>query len=256
MARIRDPAVAGMFYPKNKKDLLELIKSLEKHVKEKHIDKKIKGLIVPHAGYIYSGIVASTAYKALSYQYKNIHATLIGPSHYFAFYDLVKSTYEYWRTPLGLVKVNNLLEFPDFDTAFAHEHSLEVQLPFMQYYFKNTEIFPLLASKVINYENIVKELESIAHETLFIISSDLSHYYPYDLAVEKDTKTINAILELDVEKFKKEGEACGKEGIILLMKLAKIKKWKPLLLHYMNSGDVSNNKSNVVGYTSIAFVEY
>lgn len=255
MARIRDHAVAGMFYPKNKENLLDIIKYLEEKAKGLDIQGKIKGMIIPHAGYAYSGIVASTAYKTLAKQQSQINVTLIGPSHYFAFYDVVKGTYDYWRTPLGLIKVNNLLDFPDFDVAFVHEHSLEVHLPFMQYYFNKVEIFPLLTSKVVNKEEIVKKLSSLVSKTTFIISSDFSHYYPYEKAIVKDNKSINHILNLNIKGFAKEGEACGKEAIILLMELAAIYNWKPIILQYMNSGDVSNNKSNVVGYAAIAFIE-
>ena len=255
MVRVRDPAVADMFYPRNKSDLLDLIKSLEEKAKDIELNGKIKGLIVPHAGYAYSGIVASTAYRTLAKQTSNILATLLGPSHYFAFYNVVKATYEAWRTPLGLVKVDNLLDFPDFDAAFTHEHCLEVQLPFMQYYFKNVKIFPLLTSKVTERKSIIDKLNPITSTTTYIISSDFSHYYPYDVAVEKDKKSIKHILNLNIEGFMNEGEACGKESIVLLMYLAKINKWKPILLQYMNSGDLSDNKKNVVGYAAIAFLQ-
>ncbi|NPA38426.1 MAG: AmmeMemoRadiSam system protein B [Candidatus Nanohaloarchaeota archaeon] len=258
MARIRDPAVAGMFYPKRKEELIALLEELHNHA-EKYVKKYkelIKAVIAPHAGYIYSGIVASATYQTLKANsaIKN-HYTLIGPSHYFGFYDVAGSTYEMWRTPLGLVPVQNLLDLPPFDNAFAHEHSLEVQLPFLQYYFNEFSIFPVLTGKITNIKNIADKFNSIIANTTFIVSSDLSHYYPYDTAVQIDENTINHILNLDLEGFEKEGNACGKEGIKIILKLAIENNWEPDLILYQNSGDTSGSKENVVGYAGIVFLQ-
>ena len=242
---------AGSFYPKEKIKLEKMIKSFLKNTNKK-VNGKLKALIVPHAGYVYSGIVAGKGYNLLK-ESKKSNIILFGPSHYAA----INGAYgfsENWSTPLGTTKITSIdLPVIRNDT----EHSLEVQLPFLQYIIPKTR---LDLTSIIYGDIPSEELADIINTTknedsVLIASSDLSHYLSYDIAKKIDTNTINAILNLDLEKFSKEAEACGKIGIEALIILTKKNNWKPVLLEYKNSGDTKGNKESVVGYTCIAFTE-
>ncbi|MBI4983133.1 AmmeMemoRadiSam system protein B [Candidatus Woesearchaeota archaeon] len=252
---VRPPAVAGMFYPKNPEELKKQIDGFLQQAEEYPLRGKLKALIVPHAGYIYSGIVAAQGYKLLeSKTFKKV--LLLGPSHYQNFYGAAIGE-EDFLTPLGIVKVgetsswkkeNLLVSFPE---AHAAEHSLEVQLPFLQETLGEFELYALVLGTV-NEEKLAKYLSAkIDQDTLVIISSDLSHYLEYGRAVLKDNDTISKILNFDPGSL----DACGKAAIKVLMHLAETKGWQPQLIDYRNSGDTSGDKSRVVGYASIAYVE-
>mgnify|MGYP000310908962 CR=1 FL=1 len=271
---IRHPIVAGTFYPDNPDILKKQIKGfLDNATVEKH-QLPVKALIVPHAGYIYSGPVAAYAFKLIeNCSYKKIF--LLGPSHNFSFDNLVSCAKGYWQTPLGEVKQLSKSDFPKLkqrkeiiESSEIHkpEHSLEVQLPFLQTVLGDFQIFPLLTGNIIDYKKIGDILLSIYDEkTLFLISSDLSHYLSYNQAKMVDKVTIDAILSNDIQRFNKYGDACGKTPIEILLNIANKKKWQPQLLCAMNSGETSGDihlrqsfdgqESQVVGYASIAYYE-
>ena len=251
--KVRKAAVAGMFYPSSRKEIESMIDSFLKKVPLIKIERQLKALIVPHAGYIYSGQVAAYAYSLLkNFKDKKLKIILLGPSHHVYFNDVASDVNEFWETPLGKVKVaeNNFLKL---EKAHANEHCLEVQIPFLQKILKNFEILPLVASdadpKKIS-QNINKILDK---NSILVISSDLSHFYDYDTAVKIDRNTINGIENLDYNKVESEGDACGKIPILTLINIAQNLKWKCKLLGYKNSGDTAGNKANVVGYCSFAF---
>ena len=261
---LRHPIVAGTFYPDDTELLKKMIQGfLGNATVEKH-KSRAKAIIVPHAGYVYSGPVAAYAFKSIeNYSYKKI--ILLGPSHNFSFDNLVSCGKKYWQTPIGKIKVLSKNDFPKLknkkeiiESSEIHEpeHSLEVQLPFLQTVLDDFEIFPLLVGNIVDYKKISNILLSIYdEETLFLISSDLSHYLPHNEAKMIDKVTVDAILANDVQRFDKYGNACGKTSIEILLNIANIKKWNPKLLCSMNSGEISGNKSQVVGYTSIAYYE-
>jgi len=261
---IRHPIVSGSFYPNDPDILKQQIKGfLDNATVEKH-QLSIRALIVPHAGYVYSGSVAAYAFKLIeNCSYKKIF--LLGPSHHFSFDNLVSCAKGYWQTPLGKVeqlskgdfsKLKNKKEIIESSEIHQPEHSLEVQLPFLQTVLNDFQIFPLLTSNIIDYKKIGDILLSIYDErTLFLISSDLSHYLPYNEAKMIDKVTIDAILANDIKRFNKYGNACGKTSIEILLNIAHKKQWKSKLLCAMNSGETSGDKSQVVGYASIAFYE-
>jgi len=261
---VRHPIVAGTFYPDNPEILKKMIQGfLDNATVEKH-KSPVKAIIVPHAGYIYSGPVAAYAFKLIeNCPYEKIF--LLGPSHNFSFDNLVSCAKKYWQTPLGKVEILSKDDFPKLkqkkeiiESSEIHqpEHSLEVQLPFLQTVLGDFKIFPLLTGNIINYKKISDILMSIYDEkTLFLISSDLSHYLPYSEAKMIDKVTIDAILANDIERFNEYGNACGKTSIEILLNIAHKKQWKSKLLCAMNSGETSGDKNQVVGYASIIFYE-
>ncbi len=255
MSKVRLSAVAGYFYPSNKEVLIKEIQNfLEKATQ--YSNQKPYALIVPHAGYIYSGSVASLGYKSLipyKEEYKKI--LILGPSHFVSLHGLAYPAFEYFETPLGKLQLDqNLIEsLREFDfilensPSHSQEHSIEVQLPFIQFIFGNIPIVPLTFGK-IRPEKINILLRKIWNpEILVIVSSDLSHYYSYEDAKKLDKKTSQAIENLDPDSIGYE-QACGRVGIQGLLLFAKEKNWKAKLLDLRNSGDTAGSKDRVVGY--------
>jgi len=260
MSLIRKPQFSDAFYPA---DPIRLEKMVEQFLNQANIAKskeKIRALIVPHAGYIYSGPVAAYGYKMIrDFSYSKV--ILIGPSHHFSFEGLAIYPKGEWETPLGKVKTLSLSEldiknnhFFESEDIHQPEHCLEVQLPFLQKTLNNFQISPILmqtapkkTGEILN--NILDK------ETLLIVSSDLSHYLPYSEAKIVDKVTLDAILANDPERFENYGEACGKIPIKILLEISFKNKWQPKLLCYLNSGDTSGDKQAVVGYAALSFFE-
>jgi AmmeMemoRadiSam system protein B len=246
---IRRAVVAGSFYPSNKDQLERMID--EFLAKAKVEDIEAKGFVMPHAGYIYSGQVAAYGYKIIS-NLKPKRVIILGPSHFIPFIGSSISTADFWETPLGKVKVEKVkTEFLDFPEAHKYEHSIEVQLPFLQRVLKDFQIIPISIGDD-DYKDIAKQLESLLEDAIIIASSDLSHYHDYDTAVKIDSLANEAIPKLDLKKTEKI-EACGKTGILALMYLAKKQGWFGKKLFYANSGNTAGDKSQVVGYGCYAF---
>jgi AmmeMemoRadiSam system protein B len=256
----RDMQFAGTFYPQDKNELLGLIHKYLDNAKPVSGTGTLKALIIPHAGYPYSGPVASFGYKLLqNKKFKEI--ILLGPSHQIPVQGLAFCDYKEWETPLGKVSIsdkNNLLakekSFHIQNEAHLHEHSIEVQLPFLQIVLESFSIIPIATGFIEKNSEIAEILSKyISKATLLIVSSDLSHYLPYAAAQSLDRKTINSILSGNTNIS--HDQACGADGITILMKIAKKKNWKATLLDYRNSGDTAGMKDQVVGYTSIAFYD-
>ena len=260
MANTRLPAVAGGFYPSDPQELREMILGYcDAAAKENQsFSGKLRGIIVPHAGYIYSGPVAAYAYNLLrSMKNKPKRIIIIGPSHYAAFPGLAESGYDSWSTPLGDAKVFsiNSASVMDFPGAHEPEHSLEVQLPFLQVALEeNFEIDPILVGE-IGPRSGAEALASAVEDAFLIVSSDLSHYMPYADAIAKDKQTLAILKSMDASRFATEGDACGRTGISIAIALAKKLKWKMQLLKYANSGDTAGPKDGVVGYAALAITE-
>ncbi len=242
----RPPVVAGSFYPATRGKSIKLLKKFFNNSK-KIVDKKVKALIVPHAGWIYSGQTAAWGYQQISGS-KQKHFVLLGPAHHEFFSGLAGSSLETWLTPLGAVTQEPFLRVAANDPAHEGEHCLEVQLPFLQYLFQDFQISCLLTGSETKLV--------LPEDSLLIVSSDLSHYLPQDLAEEYDQKTIQAILTGN-RKFLLENEdcACGRTGILMLMQLAKASNWQAKLVCYDTSATASGDNSRVVGYASIVFYE-
>jgi hypothetical protein len=275
--KLRFPAVAGQFYPGEREELSQMIDEFLKNAKVPKIEGEIFGILVPHAGYVFSGPVAAYSYKAI--EGKNFDTVvLIGDSHYEYFDGVSIWDRGEWETPLGRVKVDEELakEILNFskrffvkDSAHLFEHSLEVQIPFLQKVLKNFKILPLIfGSEDKDWKELAKAILKLMErkKILIVASSDLSHYPPYEVAVEADKKTIEGILSSDPEKFKEKIDdlknlfpdvdtfACAQDTIKTILEISKNLKGKAKLLKYLNSGDtIYGEKSQVVGYSAIAF---
>ncbi len=257
--KIRKPAVAGMFYPGAPEALKETVRTLFKDAPSVDVPGKIRGIVAPHAGYVYSGIVAAAGYKLIDPSTKTV--ILLGPSHRFPLRKASIAEAKAYRTPLGdiaLAKfVRTLKNKPLFDPvpeAHEMEHSLEVQLPFLQVMLADFEIVPILTGHA-NPEALATTLAPcIDDDTLVIASSDLSHYYSYETAVSLDKICTTAIPALKFSDMPV-CEACGKQAVLTLMHIARIKGWQGMLIDYKNSGDTAGDKDRVVGYASIVFTD-
>jgi AmmeMemoRadiSam system protein B len=220
-----------------------------------------KAVIAPHAGYVYSGPVAASAYALLSpLRGKIARVVLLGPVHRVWVAGLALPGVEAFETPLGRIRldmdaVRELAALPQVETNFnahAMEHSLEVQLPFLQTVLGDFKLVPLAVGGATPAQ-VAEVLEALwgGDETLIVVSSDLSHYLPYEEAREVDADTAEAILRLDGDLV---GErACGAHPVNGLLLAAKRKGLKPHLLDLRNSGDTAGDRSRVVGYGAFAF---
>jgi len=248
---MRYPAVAGSFYPADEAELRALLEELYKEKKDVEVEGELKAIVAPHAGLIFSGRVAATAYSlAGRHRDEFDRIAILGPSHYFAVEGSFSSADREWLFPFGVVEVSPLEPFPPSREVHEPEHSIEVQFPFLWWEeLLNKEIHPV-AVAVDDPRRVAKALESF--EGLIVVSTDLSHYYPYEVAVKLDSIANRCIPSLDIVCVEERVEACGKLPLLALMHLAKAKGWKGKFLHYMNSGDVYD-KSRVVGYGAYAF---
>jgi AmmeMemoRadiSam system protein B len=255
---MRQPAVAGMFYPDDSMKLLGMIKEFLDKCKKVGTNGKLRGLVVPHAGYMFSGIVAAAGYRVVFAKKDELDKIiLIGPSHYLLFEGAASSGEDIWETPLGMVEVHQLTgrHIVPFPHAHVEEHSLEVQVPFLQVVCPKAKIHPLVTGEV-DPSMLAKDIEHyIDDRTLILVSSDLSHYYPYHKAVEIDSVANECIPSLNIKCVEEKVEACGKTGILTLMHIAKNLGWKGQLIDYKNSGDTYGDKSQVVGYGCYGFFE-
>jgi len=257
--KIRPPAVAGQFYPNDPEKLRKTVRALLKDASGLDIHGTIRGLISPHAGYIYSGIVAAAGYRQIAPSTRTV--ILIGPSHRFPLKGASIPSVTAYRTPLGDVRLAQLAfrlrKLPIFESvpeAHKMEHSLEVQLPFLQVRLKAFEIVPILINSADPRALAAALAPYIDNDTLIVASTDLSHYYPYERAVSLDRICTSAITGAEFSRMPL-CEACGKQAVMILMHIAEIKNWDAKLIDYKNSGDTAGGKDNVVGYASIAFVD-
>lgn len=276
---LREPAVSGIFYPKNPNELREDIESLFRdpnfgpgNLPPSGNNERIYGMVSPHAGYMYSGAVAAHGYYDLSSS-KFESALILGPNHYGLGSAVALMDKGSWETPLGKVEIDSevaqgITQNCDIisidESAHSRDHCIEVQLPFLQYIKGEFKIVPII---LINQgKNTCKKLgteiyESIKDRNLIpIASSDLTHYEANNLAYEKDKLLISAILSLDIEKFYSvlisfNVTACGYGPIATVMEISKrMGATKGKLLKYATSGDIAGDNKSVVGYSSILFV--
>ncbi|MCK4552710.1 AmmeMemoRadiSam system protein B [Candidatus Pacearchaeota archaeon] len=229
------------WYPQNSKELNRIIEEFLSQ--ETNFKGEIHGLIVPHAGYEFSGAIAGKAFSLLKNK-KMKRAIVLGPSHYVNFSGV--RALDKIHTPFGKIKILK----NDFG-KIKYEHSVENQIPFLQKLnFK--EVLPLVIGEISNKEagEIAKKISKI--DAIYIFSTDLSHFLPYEESVKKDEETIKIIENLDFENFEKI-DACGKFPLLIMMHLCKLTNWKPKLIEYKNSGDIIGDKNSVVGYASFLF---
>jgi len=275
--QIRTPAVAGMFYPREKTELENMINDCFIHPFGPGDtlscgSNEVYGVICPHAGYVYSGPIASHSYNYISSKKIDL-AIIIGPNHWGIGCNIAIMKEGTWETPLDSVEIDSesaveleqLSELIESD-FFSHtkDHSLEVQIPFLQKIYENKfKILPIILINQ-NYDT-AKEIGVVIAKiakkknTIIVGSSDFTHYEENEFAHQQDKALIEPILDLDLEKFykvleEKNVSACGYGAIASTMVASKeLGATKGTLLKYATSGDIAGDKSSVVGYASIVF---
>jgi hypothetical protein len=277
--QVREPAVAGAFYPADPKQLGEMVDGFL--TKAPDIKGPLVALIAPHAGYPYSGGVAAYSYALLKSR-KFARVVVIAPSHYEAFHFISVYDGDAYATPLGhipvdrefarklagsgaLLKLSSRAHLSGSGAGPSQEHALEVQLPFLQRTLGSFKLVPVIMGEQ-NYETsralgvALAKLIGNSRDTLIVVSSDLSHYHPYDEAVQLDHKALNAITGWDYlsasQNFERDvWEACGGGPIVAAMIAAeRLGATEARLLKYANSGDVTDEQARVVGYGAVALM--
>jgi hypothetical protein len=268
---IRDPAVAGQFYYHSEKMLFEQVEQL---LQKKAERKNVLGVLSPHAGYMYSGRVAGMTLSRIKAADTFV---ILGPNHTGLGADFSIFGKGVWRMPLGEVKIDNLLAkeillhskfLKDDPMAHQCEHSIEVQIPFLQILFKNFQIVPITIKHYMPDDNflkicedvgnsIAKAIKNVKEKVIIIASSDLTHYEPQNIAEKKDDAALKAILELNPKKLFHEIQIqnismCGFGPAAIMIIASKILGAKNTeLMSYMTSGDITKDYGQVVGYGGV-----
>ena len=260
MSEIRKPAVAGVFYPDN---AAVLAQQIQRYLEQAKVAASVpKAIVVPHAGYVYSGPIAGTVYAQLRAAREVIRqVVLLGPSHRVALQGMAIPKAGWFQTPLGKVPLDQALmaqiqDIPGVVVAnlpHAAEHSLEVHLPFLQTVLAHFTLLPLVVGQTPP-EQMAAVLDSVwgGADTLIVVSSDLSHYLSYVDAQTRDQRTSTAIETCDYASIRGE-DACGLYPLNGLLLLAKQKAMQVKTLDLRNSGDTAGDKNRVVGYGGYAF---
>ncbi len=272
MGEIRESAVAGTWYPGNPDVLSRDVKGYLEKAKKEKIEGEIVALVSPHAGYVYSGQVAAYAYKLI--EGRSFDAVVVvAPSHYVGFKGFSLWDRGGYRTPLGLVPVDTELsrkimekigDIRFIPEAHAKEHSLEMQIPFLQVALKSFKLVPIVMEPDWSWESCQTLARSIADsargkKVLLVASTDLSHFHSYDKAVELDRIVTDRIDRFDTEGLSQDlrshrAEACGGGPVVAVMLAAKaLGANQGKSLKYLNSGDVTGDRSRVVGYGAGVF---
>jgi len=253
----RKPVFAGSFYPQSKSDLKFQLNNFFKNSENLGLGN-VKAIIVPHAGYEFSGQIVANSFAQLNKRYD--HVFVLGPSHQ---YDLknVSIISSQYSTPIGKVKKSEKIKYllneeiiNEVPEAHEKEHSIEVELPFLQEKLKNFKLVPMIVGQTDSekLKNILSK--NFGNNDLIIVSVDFSHYNEYTKALNLDSESIDYIMNLDDEGiFNAEIDAPW--AVSSLLKLAKEKNWTPYFVSYSNSGDITGDKTSVVGYSAIIFVE-
>jgi hypothetical protein len=271
MSTVRKSVIAGSWYPGNPSILKKNIESFFESVPDLTLPGEIVGLVAPHAGYVYSGQVAANAYKLIRGNKYDV-VVVIGPSHRVAFNGVSVFSRGGYETPLGVVpvaeefaqKIKNLSKITaDIPEAHRQEHSVEIQIPFLQVALGEFSFIPLLMGN--QGMDTCQELAAAIYEavcdkkTLIVGSSDLSHFYDYNMAKKMDAVALGYLKNGDAVGLlhameNGTAEACGGGPMAVTMLVAqKMKADKAHLLKYANSGDVTGDKTSVVGYASAVY---
>ena len=260
---IRPAAVAGTFYPGNAADLASAVSECLANARGAVPAVAPKAIIAPHAGYVYSGPIAANAYALLAPLAGRVcRVVLAGPAHRVYVRGLAVPSTTAFTTPLGTVPldvaaIESIRGMPGVevsDAAHAREHSLEVQLPFLQAVLGEFKLVPLVVGDMTPAA-MAAVFEKLwgGDETLVVVSSDLSHYLPYEAARARDGATARSILDLQATLDPE--DACGAAPVNGLLELARRRGLTPRLLDLRNSGDTAGDRDRVVGYAAFAFDE-
>lgn len=272
VSELQKPVVAGAFYPGSRETLQKTIGDFLSKADSQPVSGDLMGVIVPHAGYQYSGPVAAYGFKQLEGR-KYDYVVVIAPSHHKSINGAATRLAKFFETPLGKIPVATdivkkmvkkykwIINDPD---AYGKEHALEVELPFLQTVLKGFKLIPLVVGThhADILENIAGSLneEFIGKNVLYVISTDLSHYHSYSEAVKMDKKTLELLTsekfdELVMDVYDGKCELCGFGPVMVILNLYRMRGGGKIeLLKYANSGDVTGDKSRVVGYGALAVV--
>ncbi len=272
-APVKKPVFSGSFYPADSVSLQTMVDGYLRDAERLgDVPPGVFAVIAPHAGYVYSGKTAAYSYNAV--RRKGFTTViLLGPSHRSSFKGIALYPSGTWETPLGKVPVDAVMgrkmaslcgTVRNLPGAFDEEHSLEVQLPFLQRTLKDFKIVPLLTGAVERKDMealsdaLVAVLTRYRGKVLLVVSSDMSHYHPYSEAVRMDSSTLRLVADLDTAGLleglaKRQNELCGGPAVVASMMAATKMGAEAQILHYTNSGDTAGDRSRVVGYGSVAF---
>ncbi|MBN1645768.1 AmmeMemoRadiSam system protein B [Candidatus Woesearchaeota archaeon] len=254
----RNPAVAGLFYPAESHRLSATVESL---LGDPSINvESIHGIVVPHAGYIYSGKTAGAAYSLLKgREFKQV--VILGTNHTTPIFNADVDCSDSWNTPMGSVPVDPVVKelcklkiFSCSTGAQEKEHSIEVQVPFLQSVLKDFSIIPIIVSDapIKVHKEMAQVLLDRFPKALFVVSTDLSHYMTETEAHVKDSQTCKIFRDLKPE-YIEDMDACGVYALRVVMYMCQFKGWKPRQVDYSTSGDVTGETDSVVGYCSFVF---
>ena len=264
-SQVRPSDIAGTWYPGGPEELRSTIERYLAGVEHKELEGELVGLIAPHAGYVYSGQVAAHAYKQLEGRDFDLVA-LISPIHRMYMGAYTVTTYRYYETPLGLVPVaTDVVDRLGEDLRLVRvqrdaEHSLEIQLPFLQYLLGEFRLVPVMLGDQ-DWDCCQRLASALVplltgQKALLVASTDLSHFHPYDRAVQLDQRVLEHIENFDARGLSddlaaRRCEACGGGPVIAVMLAARgMGADRGWVLRYANSGDVTGDRSQVVGYVA------
>jgi MEMO1 family protein len=258
---VRPPTCAGRFYPADPAALRRMVNDFLRLAREPE-GPRPKAIIAPHAGYVYSGAVAASAYVHLQRDREAIHRIiLLGPSHHAPFHGLATSSADAFATPLGevgldlpsIARIESMVQVKRCDAAHEPEHCLEVQLPFLQVTLADFAVVPLLVGEA-TVEEVGEVLEALWGDpgTRIVVSSDLSHYHRYQIARSLDEATALAIEALEWERLE-DDQACGCRPIRGLLRQAREHGLRARMVDLRNSGDTAGPRDRVVGYGAFVF---
>lgn len=261
--RTRRAAVAGMFYPRDPRELADSVSSMLNGVSPVTEGVAPKAIIAPHAGYVYSGPIAANVYALVRPARDRIRRViLLGPTHRVPVRGLALPDAEHFSTPLGTVaidreaveRVRTLRQVITSSAAHALEHSLEVHLPFLQQVLESFSLVPFAVGDA-DASEVAQVLDALwgGRETLIVISSDLSHYHPYREAQAIDRRTADDVLDLRTDISHE--QACGATPVVGLNLAAQARNLRPRLIDLRNSGDTAGDRGRVVGYGAFAYYE-
>lgn len=255
--KVREPKFAGSWYSSDPKHLSDEIDSYL--IDAENLKLNTKAVIVPHAGYLFSGRTAAHGFKQIKKDTDKV--IILGTSHRYPLRGACVVNYDYYNSPLGRVKVSadvktitDEKDVVSINEADTDEHSIEIEIPFLQKVLTDFEILPIIAGKINPYEFADLIDKYSTDNSVIVASVDLSHFHDYNEAIKLDNFTVNSILELNSLNIKK-AEIDSPYAIEALLELAKRKNWKAKLLDYKNSGDIIAERKSVVGYSAIVFYE-
>lgn len=260
----REMSVVGTFYPESKEEIEKYIEYFNQNFSLKEdIGLIPRAVIVPHAGYIYSGFTANLAYNLASQQeFKRV--IVIGPSHKVFINGASIALYDEYQTPLGNIKIDQeyslklkeKYSFLNFSNNAHQEHSTETQAPFIKNYYDGLEIIEIVYGKV-DFKELSILIDELLEDknNLIVISTDLSHFYTLEEANKRDSVCLNAIIEKDLEMFNEGCEACGMVGVKAMIDSSLKNDLKTKMLYYCTSYDRTKDDKSVVGYTSFLIGE-